>query len=305
MNNLDNLKQVADEMFSGLKADEKGLRQILSGQKTVKPSFRLYRIVPVVAACAVLVFSLISLQQNKITNEGVPYIQTMVAGNGSLPGELWSHSLPHGAITLKPSGQAPQQGGLWAGSSGNFPLIGVNGRFYRLLTNPSSVPESMLGASLGSVSLLTNEPALSMNDPGIISNVVENGLEVYQAKGMGGACVLASVNGNYRLFQRVGFSGNAVIGNESFGDFLGNTKVVAMQLSGVGTVNDGDAISSLIRLISNADYLNNKTMRTSKTLLIEFDNHLVLQFSVEGDAISACGTWQAAGFTSEFAKYAK
>ncbi len=305
MKNLDDLKQVADEMLGGLKADETGFRRIMSSQKSVKPSFTLRRFVPIVAVCAVLVFSFVTWQNNKSAEINVPQVFTMAAGQKSLPGTLQSQSLPHGSITLKPAGKSAPQGGLWAGSSGNFPLVGVDGRFYRLLSSPSSIPESMLGSSLGTVSLYTNEPALSMNEPGIISNVVENGQTVYQAKGMAGACVLAPVNGQYRLFQRVGYNGNAVIGNESLRDYLGSNQVVAMQLSGVGTVSDSQAISSLLGLIGKANYLNNKTLRSSQTLLIEFDNHYVLQFTVEGDSLSSCGTWLVSGFTSEFSNYAQ
>ena len=120
----------------------------------------------------------------------------------------------------------------------------VQGRYYRLLTNPTSAGDSV-GGQVGEVTVYTSEPALDNAD--VVSNVVAQGEKVYDIAGMRGAAVAAPVDGVMRVFQRVSFSGSALVGSEGLSATLGSaSSVKAMQLSGVGTVTDSAAIQSLM-----------------------------------------------------------
>ena len=110
---------------------------------------------------------------------------------------------------------APAYRSIWASGSGShYPVIGVNGRYYRMLTSPASVSSSLLGDVLGAVEEYTDEPALSR--AGLVSNVVGQGGTVWAVRGMNGSAAAAEVNGVYRVFQRVSYAGSALMGGESF-----------------------------------------------------------------------------------------
>lgn len=295
---IEGLKQTADEMLGGLKADQRMYHNILRGKQTAKkPLWTVRRLAAV--ACALV---LVAVSGGLLLNRGhTGTINTHTAGNPQVAPVLRAFAVPRGSITLSEGGKSAQNG-IWArGKGGNFPLIAENGRYYRLLTNPTAVDESMLGASLGSVAVFTEEPALENAEGSIISNTVEAGTEVYQVDGMQNAAVAATVNGELRVFQRVSFSGNGIKGRESLTDTLGGARVVAMQLSDAGTVNDAGKIDQLMSLLGDATYKSGAGKGGGQTLLIQFDNHLVLQLSVKGDQVTGCGTWKCPGFADAFA----
>lgn len=207
--------------------------------------------------------------------------------------------LPQGSIVISQR-SAPSYRGIWAAASGaNFPLICVEGRYYRLLTNPTSIGGDLLGKELGAVSTYTSEPALASG--GVISNTVAEGGKVYAVSGMNGAMVAAEVDGKMRVFQRVAFGGNALVGGEKLGDTLKASKVVAMELTDVGTVTDAKKAKELYEiLISNASLSRSGASETGASLLIQLENGLALQLAVRDESVMACGTWTCPEFFEAF-----
>ena len=196
----------------------------------------------------------------------------------------------------------PEYRSLWAnGQNGNFPLIGVNGSYYRMMSSPSGVSKRLLGDSLGTVAEFTTEPSLSGTDV-ILSNAAYSGTEIYAISGMGGTLVAAEVNGSIRLFQRVSFNGSALQGRETLADTLQIAgHITAMELSDVGIITDSSACEALFALlIDNAVYDSSGTVTARQSLLIELDNGLTVQLAVRNDKLAACGTWSCPEFFEAF-----
>ena len=288
---------------SGLQADEQLRRKILraaeGGQR--KPGLSVKRLAPAFCALAVLVgglaFALPSLQGKNLGQ--MPVIESHPAGTVSV-GEKLALDVPPGSITIK-SSRNPSYRSIWAPmSGGNFPLICVNGRYYRLLTNPTSISSSLLGSSLGTVGTFTSEPALAGKN-GICSNTVQAGETVYAVSGMNGAMAAANVNGQMRVFQRVSFGDSALVGGEKLSDTLKASSAVALELSGVGAINDPAAAQRLVGILTNnASFLRAGGSETNQSLLIQLKSGLVLQMAVNGERVIACGTWACPEFFEAF-----
>ena len=304
------LPEIAES--TGLQADEQLKRRIMraaqeKAEKAKKTAPRgaltLRRLAPALCALIVLVgavgFALPALNARGPQATNAPLIDSHPAGD-LVPGEKLALDVPAGSITIKQSNN-PSYRSIWAPQTGaNFPLIGVNGRYYRLLTNPTSISGGLLGQALGTVSNYTSEPALAGRD-GICSNVVAQGETVYAVSGMNGALAAASVNGQMRVFQRVSFGDSALIGNESLGDTLRASSAVALELSGVGTVNDPATAKRLEQiLVNNASFLRSGGAETNQSLLIQLENGIVLQMAVNGERLIACGTWACPEFFDAF-----
>ena len=170
------------------------------------------------------------------------------------------------------------------------------------MRNPSSIPQSLLGGSVGQVAEFTQEPALADINQ-IVSNAVNQGETVYSVGGMDGALVAANMNGEMKVFQRVSFANNAVIGRESLADTLGiSGKVVGMELTDVGTVSDQQTASHLADILtSNASFVNAAgSQSSSRSLLIQLSNGLFVQMFVKNDSLSACGSWSCPEFFDAF-----
>ena len=206
--------------------------------------------------------------------------------------------------TAQISGAAATQSGIWAqGGGANFPLIGLNGRFFRLL-EIENVSAGVLGSVVGQVDTYTSEPALSRG--AVVSNTVQQGALVYAVRGMENALVAAEVNGSLRVFQRVSYSGASVVGSESLSDTLRCAgHVAAMELGGVGSVHGADAAELAGMLLSGAVYQGAGCAETGRNLLIYLDNGLVIQMSVQGEKLCACGTWACPEFLDAFARRAQ
>ena len=290
---------------SGLQADEQLKRKILRAAegKTRKPVFQAKRLVPAFCALVVLVgglaFALPRLHGNNAPDIQTPLIESHPAGSVTV-GEKLALDVPPGSISIKPS-RNPSYRSIWAPmSGGNFPLICVDGRYYRLLTNPTAISSSMRGEALGAVDTFTSEPALAGKN-GICSNVVAAGETVYAVSGMKGAMAAANVNGQMRVFQRVSFGDNALVGGESLSDTLKAGSAVALELSGVGTVNSADTAKKLISILTgNASYLRAGGGESNQSLLIQLSNGLVIQMAVNGERLIACGTWACPEFFDAF-----
>ena len=300
---LRSLPDIAEE--SGLEAGEQLKRNILRAAREKETPRRAFapRLVAALCAFAVLIgavaFALPSLRGGGPTPTDTSLIESYPAGSVTI-GEKTALDVPAGSITIR-SSKNPSYRSIWAPmSGGNFPLIGVNGRYYRLLTNPTSVSGSLLGQSLGTVDAYTSEPALA-GQSGICSNVVKEGETVYAVSGMNGALAAANVNGQMRVFQRVSFGDNALVGRETLADTLKASSAVALELSGVGTVNDPAAAQRLVNiLVSSASFLRAGGSETNQSLLIQLNSGIVLQMAVNGERLIACGTWACPEFFEAF-----
>ncbi len=269
-------------------------------------SRRLRRLAPALSLALIVVIAGVIALPRLTARPGAPspVIDTVAAGGGARSGdhEISLLDVPQGSITIRKSGN-PSYRSIWASGSGaSFPVIGVSGRYYRMLTNPTSLGSDLLGGSLGAVTDYTSEPALA-GTQGIVSNVVSQNETVYAVSGMSGAAVAAKVNGVYRLFQRVSFGDRALIGGESLADTLRASNVVALEISGVGTVNDAAVAKRLYdTLVGSAEYLRAGGSETGQSLLIQLNNGLTVQMAVNGERVIACGTWACPDFFEAFAE---
>ena len=290
---------------TGLEADEQLKRKILRAAREKAQPRRAFapRLAAALCAVAVLIgagaFALPGLRGSGPTPVDTPLIESHPAGSVTA-GDKLALDVPVGSISIR-SSKNPSYRSIWAPmTGGNFPLIGIQGRYYRLLTNPTSISGSLLGQSLGTVDTFTSEPALADRN-GICSNTVAAGETVYAVSGMNGALAAASVNGQMRVFQRVSFGESALVGNEGLGDTLRASSAVALELSGVGTVNDPGTARRLIQLlVSSASFVRAGAAETNQSLLIQLDSGIVLQMAVNGERLIACGTWACPEFFDAF-----
>lgn len=302
---LRQLPEIAEQM--GLDADERLKRSILRAARDMEPQKKkglpMKRLVPVFCAVAVLLgaaaVGIPALQKNAV-KPVEPMTKTIAAGqNEALPGAQLALDVPVGSIQIRAS-RNPSYRSIWAKATGaNFPLISVNGRYYRMLTNPTALTDGLLGKALGTVDTFTSEPALVSG--GIISNKVAEGETVYAVSGMNNAVVAARVDGQLRAFQRVSFGENALLGGENLADTLKAENVVALELTGVGTINDASTARRLMNVLKdNASFLRSGSNETNTSLLIQLENGLTLQMAVNGERIMACGTWACPEFFEAF-----
>lgn len=308
MKHLDQLPEVINETLGGLTAGQNLKLRIekaaqLPAQAPVRRRTRAW--MPALA-CALVVTLGVVLAIPALTGRQTqqPLIVTQAAGNGQVGNELTGKELARGSTTIAASRNAPSYRSLWAESTdgGAFPLLGINGRYYRLMTSPDSVSDRVLDALCGTVAEFTAEPSLSGNDV-VLSNTAPVGTVIYPVSGMDGTLVAAQLDdGQMRLFQRVSFNGNALKGSESLADTLQIAgHITGMELSDVGSVSDADKCETLFEtLLANASYESSGSVSGKQSLLIELDNGLTLQLAVKNDRFSACGTWSCPEFFEAF-----
>lgn len=306
MTSLEKLPQITQECLGGLYAGDSLYQRILQPHPKRKRSSMPARALAM--ACSLIfmmglgaagVYSVLNRSQ------AVPPINTLAAGQLPEGTRMTALDVPRGSITLNASGSTPGYVGVWAGSRGaNFPLVRVNGRFYRLLQNPTEIDHSMLGQRLGDVAVFTEEPALDQSGA-IISNAALSGSAVYDISGMEGAAVAASIDNKLRVFQRVSFGGSALIGGEGLSDTL-TGRVSGLQLSNVGIITEQAQVQALMSMLSStASYQSPASRVTDQALLIQYANGIVLQMAVKGSSVIACGTWSAPDFIAAFKAAAK
>ena len=321
MKRLENLPEITDQMLGGLHAAQELKEDILrdaqmemQGQKARRntpwqkkkgPAARLRAIRAAAAlACVALVATGVLAAAPGLLDrprQGNGLIDTQIAGDHKTlsGGQSIALDMPRGSVVISQRGQ-PSYRGIWEAAQGaNFPLVCVDGRYYRMMSNPTALGSSLQGEALGTVDTYTSEPALATN--GIISNIAAQGETVYAVKGMTGAAVAAPVNGEMRVFQRVSFGTSALRAGEGLANTLGSSPVVALELTGVGTVTDAARAQELYNiLVSNAQLVRASSGETAQSLLIGLQNGLVLQMSVRDENLMACGTWSCPEFFEAF-----
>ncbi len=305
---LRDLPRTADAQMQNIQAGPHLKARIERAVDSPAPARRAWAIpqwLPAAACCmAALVLVLVFVPGNKAP-----------AGNlinaGTLGGNATSEpvaavnlmaDLGDANVSISATRSTPGYRSIWASAkNGSFPLIGVNGKYYRMLTSPRHVDAGLMGETLGTISEFTTEPSLSGTDV-VMSNVAAFGQPVHAIRGMSDTLVTAEVDGAMRLFQRVSFNGNARRGREGLEDTLQvRGRVIAMELSGVGTVTDAAACEQLLAtLLDCASYESSGSISSKQSLLIELDNGLVVQLSVRSDKLAACGTWSCPEFFEEF-----
>lgn len=183
---------------------------------------------------------------------------------------------------------------LFASTSGDIPLVAVNGAVYRMLSTPANVENSLLGDAVGTVSTTTDEPSLADDSAmaGGLSNVAEAGQTIYAVSGVDvNTAVACEVGGNMRLFQRVSYAGKGPGGQGLEDTFSVRGQVAELTLSGVGTLIGDAANDAAAVLLDHATLKSADSSARKQTLTVTLTNGLKLQLGVSGDTVSACGKW--------------
>ena len=304
---LRNLPQDADKALNGLQATpflKARIDRAVAENKQGKVRFTMPKWAPAVCCAAVVLILALTVMPLGMNEQPGNLIQSGPMGPATAtPASQMTADLGRDSLFISTSNAKPGYRSIWSDvKDGSFPLIGVNGKYYRMLTSPNSVDNDLLGSAIATVSEFTTEPSLSGTDV-VLSNAATSGTPVYAVRGVDeDTLVAAEVNGRVRLFQRVSFNGNALRGSERLADALAvSGKVVSLELSGVGTVtnpSDCDALISL--LLNSASYASSGSLSSNQALLIELDNGLLLQMAVKGDRLAACGVWSCPEFFEEF-----
>lgn len=304
---LHQLPADADKALKGLVAGphlKMRIERAAANPAPVKASIPVRRWAPALSLVVVLAVGTLAGLPAVLDREQqtAPLITTQSLGDEVTSNERALLDLGGSEVNISNRANAPEYRSIWAtGSNGSFPMVGVNGTYYRMMTTPSSVSSSLLGASVGSVAEFTTEPSLSGTNV-ILSNQAAIGTPIYEISGMSGAMVAAEVDGKMRLFQRVGFNGSAIKGSESLADTLdAGGRITAIELSDVGIITDSSVCEALYRtLTSCASYESSGSVSAKQSLLIELNNGLTLQLAVKNDKLGACGTWSCPEFFEEF-----
>ena len=304
---LHDLPKTADAAMSGLEATpflKTRINRAVQEKTQVKPHFTLPQWAPAMC-CAAIVLILVLHFIPMGSQQPDTLINSSTMGNPTeAPAHVMTADLNRGDVFISNSASKPGYRNIWSDvQNGSFPLIGLNGKYYRMLTNPAVLNDALLGKQVATISEYTTEPSLSGTDA-VLSNVVSSGAKVYAIQGVSSDTLLAAkVNGRLRLFQRVSFNGNALRGKEQLANTLAVTgQVIGMELSSVGTVTDPAACESLLAtLLGCASYESSGSISSKQALLIELSNGLVLQLAVKGDNLAGCGVWSCPEFFEAFA----
>lgn len=301
---LHDLPQQADAALGGLYATpflKAKIDRAAAEKQSGRMRFAMPRWVPALT-CAALVLVL-ALTFIPMEQQPAQLIQTNALGPATAPTSNLTSDLSKGSLFITKGTSAPGYRSIWSDvKDGSFPLIGMNGKYFRMLTSPNQVDASLLGAQVASIAEFTTEPSLSGTDV-VLSNAAASGTAVYSISDVSAdTLVAAEVNGRMRLFQRVSFNGNALRGKETLSDTLDiSGRVIAMELSGVGTVTDPAACATLFAtLTDNASFESRGSISSRQALLIELDNGLVVQMTVKGETLAACGVWSCPEFFEQF-----
>lgn len=314
---VDQLRHTADRALAGLNADDTLKYRILHAAKE-KPASRFNvrrALVPVMSLALVLVLGITLLPGRDVISLDAAMLQTnrstrkLISSHSAGEAADMEENADYGVMMVADSGlegatvksaQAPAFRSIWAKEGTPFAMVAVDGRYYRMLTTPGSVKNSLLGAGVGEIGERVEDASVSGS--GCYSNVCEAGSTVYGIKGMSGTLVACEVNGTMRVFQRVSMNGSAVLGGERLADTLQlKGHVSSLALSGVGTVTDTAEAERLFGILcANASMDSAGSLKSDQALTITLDNGLSVQLTVKNDRLGACGTWSCPDFFAAF-----
>lgn len=304
---LERLAPTADEMLSGLHADETMKRRILSAAREEKKrSVSMPHLVPALC-CAALAVACIGMFAPRLSQTAVSAacsspvsIDTIAAGDEQAASMMRMADVS-GTARVRAAGGSSDS--LFASTSGDIPLVAVNGAVYRMLSTPANVESSLLGDAVGTVSTTTDEPSLADDSAmtGGLSNVAEAGQTIYAVSGVDvNTAVACEVGGNMRLFQRVSYAGKGPGGQGLEDTFSVRGQVAELTLSGVGTLIGDAANDAAAVLLDHATLKSADSSARKQTLTVTLTNGLKLQLGVSGDTVSACGKWSCPEFFEAF-----
>ena len=294
---LQQLPKTADELAADVRADEK-LYQVIRTRAAQRGARTVRRwIVSAAAVAAAAALILLCLPQGG--QQSTLNIESVTAGDsgGAAPAPSTRADLPAGSVTLQNADDVPAFRNLWAGNSDSrFPMVLVNGVYYRLLSSPKQLKNSQLGAEIGTIAQYTTE----MTGTGLCSNTVLSGETVWQVRGMGDSVVAARIDGQIRVFQQVTANGQGRV-PASLSEAIAQGGVTEISLSGVGRVRDAATAQRLAGvLVSQAFCQGGGCARTGQVLHIAFSNGVTLQMYVQNDSVSSAGTWSCPAFFEQF-----
>lgn len=310
---LEELRPTANELFSGLTADEamrQRIRREARQNSPARPSFRLVPTVCSIALVAMLAFVFTPRLTPSVDTPQPPAmvrIASIPAGSQE-SSDLSDFSESAALIADLGNGasvksRSASTGSLFESRGSEFAVVSVDGAVYRLLETPADIGASLLGAQVGCVSVCTDTPSLaSAADLSAgLSNVCAQGTAVYAVGGLSSqTAVAAKVDGRTRVFQRVSFAGRGPGSGalENTLDIRG--KVRSLELSGVG-VAEGETAAALTRtLLDSAQLVSADATARKQFLTITLTNGLRLQLGVSGDTFCACGGWSCPEFFEAF-----
>lgn len=302
---VEKLPVIAAEMLSGLHVSPALRHQILVAAERKKRAYQAPEPMPVrrkrpayarftpAVGMALVLALMIGLGLNY---GGNGLLDAPPAGNGI---STYNMSAEGGGAGV------PQYRSLFVGAdSANPPLIAVNGRYYQMLDLPA-VSQSLLDTVIADVQTYTDEPSLLPN-VGIISNAAQPGTKIYKIAGIDKATMVAAeVDGVTRLFQRVSYASNGLIGDEMFENTLDlYGKVESLELSGVGYITDETTANDLIYMLCEmSTQYSDEIASSGQALTIYLKNGLSLQLAVQDDLVKGCGTWACPEFFQAFEEH--
>ena len=308
MNKLEQLAPIADEMLSGLHADEAMKRRILfAANEKTKRRAPMPRLVPTLC-CAALAIACVSAFAPRLSGTAVDAAATpmpvsidSIAAGGEQAAPMTRMADVSGTARVRAAGGGSES--LFVSASGDIPLVAVNGAVYRMLSAPANVRGDLLGSAVGTVNTETDEPSLADDDAmaGGLSNVAEAGQTIYAVSGLdANTAVACEVGGNMRLFQRVSYAGKGPGGLGLEDTFSVRGQVAELTLSGVGTLTGEAANDAVATLLDHATLKSADMSAKKQTLTATLTNGLKLQLGVSGDTVSACGGWSCPEFFEAF-----
>ncbi|MEG0767090.1 MAG: hypothetical protein RR482_05180 [Clostridia bacterium] len=309
---LETLPQTAGEMLGGLHVTSALRHRILVGaarkrprQQAVRQAAR--RFSPAMGMAMVLVVMLCvgALYANRETGISAP---GLVVGNSSTPGTSGAlggqaaGDMISGSLKLGDN-SVPQYRSLFTVTdNGAQALIAINGRYYQMLSSPFALEEKLKGSQFGDIQQRITEFSTT-GQVGVFSNVANAGDPIYSVDGFSTRTMVAApVNGHIRLFQRVAYAGNALLGNENFAETLSiQGEVAVLELSGIGIISDPVKANGLMEMLLEEAVWNGDAVPTGDQMLtIYLKNNLSLQLNVSEDVVSACGAWACPDFFDAF-----
>lgn len=148
MKQLEQLPEMADQMLGGLKADAAMKQRILqaaAGERPVTRRVPVMRIAAVACVCVIATgVGVFAINRKQPVRESVPTVYAMTAGESTAaleeaaPMERALLDLGNSSIQVH-SKSASAFRSIWESSGNSFPMIGVNGQYYRMLTTPENV----------------------------------------------------------------------------------------------------------------------------------------------------------------------
>lgn len=307
MTDLTKLRQAVEHQLGGLTATSVMMNEIRkkASDKSVKPvTFAWRKPVMAIALCAACAILALVFLPKPSDSENKPIVltpeksltQSHHAGEVVEKTEDEVHEAVSlvGQVSLQ-TGSDSMQNTLFDGRlDGDFSMLIVNGKVYRLLTSPKSVEREDFGKYVDTVDEYNTTPSLATGN--CVSNVLQIGEGIYQTSDAIRGMVVAECNDTPRLWQRACYAGRAIQNGETIIDTLCDPdQVESIEWLNHGSVSGKDA-QQLFALLSKSDYIDANAY-SGDSVLIHMKNGFMLQLFMNGDTLCSCGTWNSTAFT--------